>query len=339
MDQEPNRQPPSPAKIPGTQGAPQFSRNLEFGGAVGETGAARRREELPPSLPLDVEERGLYFRVEAGKVLDILEQELERLGRDTPALELVRDLCESWNILWGDDRGEPAATFSGMFEAIARLLPLAAGDHRRFAAAGGRGLTAALLERMRRLSRGEAGADPPEADRFLLRRGRELIGKLKEGKERPEPRGSDAQLPTRPPSEPAGADITRAVDAWFDQVGELVRGAAPEQPRAVMPPAASDGQGPPPAALPSAEELQRELFPASGGEPRTKARPAEPPLPPVEESPVIALSMAAPRKFLPGSRNRPWRSCCRKRRLSRRSPRRKARSHCWSECSSASRAD
>ena len=71
---------------------------------------------------METGDRKVYFQLEARKVMDILNEEIVRLGRSQSIPMLVEDLYESWSALWGRDDHPPVKNFTGMFEMACTIL-------------------------------------------------------------------------------------------------------------------------------------------------------------------------------------------------------------------------
>jgi hypothetical protein len=196
-----------------------FSRNLELKAAPASRG------ELPieqPEPQMEATDRKVYFGVEAGKVIDILNEEFQRLDqRQSSSPVLVVDLHSSWKALWGDDDTAPVKDFTGMFEAACKALSSASRLERKLEPQE-RETLVTLLQAMSRLASGEEDQD------FLLqcRTARDECLRLNEElNQQVEISGEPAE--SEPENEKA-EDITSSVDEWFTQVSSLVMESAGE---------------------------------------------------------------------------------------------------------------
>jgi len=216
-----------------------FSRNLELNaGPVSPSPRKTLGERSVSSM--DSAERGIYFKIEARKVIDILRNEFNRLQRGSTSLGLVGDLNESWKVLWGNDCQFPVKDFSELFAAAYSVLDIMAGLKEVRLTAEESKLFSDLLELMSALASGDADPVFISSRGDLIDKNRNLARSLglssplpdegrKEGVEEVELR--DVGADTEPRGEtgimekkPGGPrqDISSSVDDWFSQVSELV---------------------------------------------------------------------------------------------------------------------
>ena len=105
--------------FPDLEQVPLFSRNLEVNvkKSLGENG---QEKSIMPELA--DEDRMIYFQVEAGKIVDIIERDISMLERNRFSSNLVSDMYESWITLWGDDDAFPVGRFTELFEVVCEVL-------------------------------------------------------------------------------------------------------------------------------------------------------------------------------------------------------------------------
>ncbi|HUU29869.1 MAG TPA: hypothetical protein VM123_18860 [archaeon] len=225
-----------------------FSRNLEL--SVAPVSSIRPPQQRPeePDSPIQSVDRGIYFKVEAGKVLDILKEELERRKQGTPSLDLLEDLYGSWITLWGNDRRFPAGAFTEMLEIAYSILQQVGKDDTALGSDEGK-LLAGIFELMSKLISGEVDERFLDSNRHLVDKYRMLAIRLKTQSERQEA-GTEgwpempAETESRKEIEPdfgertrendiieQQADISDSVDEWFSQVSSLI--AEPKAERKV----------------------------------------------------------------------------------------------------------
>jgi len=235
-----------------------FSRNLELK-PTDEPSGRRKVEAARMSLPLEAEEKQTYFQVEARKVVDILGEEIERLGSSRETQELVEELYAGWLALWGEEKISPAAEFTFMFEVARNAF-------RQAGRLGRKGLAPPERLTMSRLLQGMKGLVQGEGDREYFHWCRETANRctrmIVAWSSRPETTGdgTGGEEPDKPAQTgrlDSELDISKSVDEWFVQVSNLVsHPVEAEQPAAVKP--LEDEPAP---------ELEAE--PASTGEQRT----------------------------------------------------------------------
>ena len=105
--------------FPDLEQVPLFSRNLEVSvkKSVGDSG---QDKSIMPEMA--DEDRMIYFQVEAGKIVDIIERDIAMLERNRFSSNLVSDMYESWTTLWGDDDAFPVGRFTELFEVVCGVL-------------------------------------------------------------------------------------------------------------------------------------------------------------------------------------------------------------------------
>ena len=201
-----------------------FSRNLELK-ASGETAGSQRPAAEWAVLPLDQEEKQTYFQVEAGKIIDILGEELERLGSSRETLELVEEIFSSWLALWGEEKHQPVTYFTDMFE-VARDVFRQAGRLGRTGLTAPERLTMSrLLQGMRGLVQGEGNREYYDWCRETANRCTRMVIAWSTRTETPTAKPS-ADTPEKPvvAGREDELDISKSVDEWFVQVSRLVKG-------------------------------------------------------------------------------------------------------------------
>ena len=105
--------------FPDLEQVPLFSRNLEV--SVKRPGSDNGLGK-PGTPELVDEDRMIYFQVESGKIVDIIERDIAMLERNRFSSNLVSDMYESWLTLWGDDDAFPVGRFTELFEIVCRVL-------------------------------------------------------------------------------------------------------------------------------------------------------------------------------------------------------------------------
>jgi hypothetical protein len=285
---------------------PVFSRNLE----LNPTPPGPSRKTPLPSVAqseLTAEDRRMYFRVEGGRILDLLGNELSRPEPDTASLALIGDLHRSWKALWQGDDSFPVGPFSELLEIACGLLSLTVATGRRMTSEE-KLLFEDLKDNLSRLVTGEASIGCLQSSRKLIEKAAPLIESLKAVRAAGTARSAVKEPPARKPAgretrpqpeafeKPAfrrQSDISNAVDEWFDQVtrlmvdpggqaGEKTPPAGASVPETGSKPAPSakeeSGRGTVPAPP---DEGQFGLFPPSAGPlrkpgPRPVSRPPAP---------------------------------------------------------------
>ncbi|MBN2288564.1 MAG: hypothetical protein JXQ83_04475 [Candidatus Glassbacteria bacterium] len=275
MDQEKNKDVPPgglPGKPCGPAGSPDdqisiFSRNLELNKTPPRKPQTVFRPEKnePPMKPAD---RNLYFRVEAGKVLEIIRRRISGVKREPVSDELVRDIHQSWRTLWQGDDKFPVGPFTEMFDIAFSILS-SMGRLPRKLDESERSLLLSLVQAMSELAEGRAGVGYLESCRILLERARELGARLElEGGRNGKVAGTgpDGKAESRAAGtrgESWKEDISSAVDEWFDQVaGLIVKSGA----KKTVPPAARPQREVSPAARVQPAAAGSRLEPAAGKE-------------------------------------------------------------------------
>ena len=196
-----------------------FSRNLEL------KATPARRSEQPAQQPqsnMEDGDRKVYFKIEAGKIMDILKEEFERLDQMQSLPGLVEDLYAGWYTLWGDDERSPVNDFTGMFEVACQALSSAGRLERK--------LDRQERETLDRLLKAMAGiASGQEEQSFLLgcRQAQRDCFRMSQALNPP------AETPAGPeqtqPEPGKVEDISSSVDEWFTQVSSLVVEPAGEE--------------------------------------------------------------------------------------------------------------
>jgi len=242
-----------------------FSQNLEL--KVTPTS----RDDQPVQQPrprMEAGDRKVYFGIEARKVMDILNGELERLDHMQSSPALVEDLYSSWKTLWEGDDQPPVKDFTGMFEVAYKALSSAGRLERKLNPQEQETLNT-LLQAMCRLASGEEGQN------FLLwchtakskcsRMNEELNQQVEisGGLSEPELEQEKAE------------DISSSVDEWFTQVSSLAiesdreerdsgkqqESFQPQEPavgqQKIEPPAAEVEKPPPVPEKPLSEDLAK----------------------------------------------------------------------------------
>jgi len=290
----PGESPQENSSRPGdsSSGSSMFSRNLEL------KEAPASRTERPAGQPqerMEEADRKVYFKVEAGRVMDIINEELQRPDQSQSSPVLVEELYSSWKTLWGGDDRAPVKDFTEMFEAACKAL-CSAGRLERKLKPQERKTLATLLKAMSRLASGEDDRD------FLLwcRRAKQecfrLNEELNQQVEMPgEPAESDPEMGN-------AEDISSSVDEWFTQVSSLVRESgrdgidSTEQQQQSEPPQAEIEKPPAVPEEPFSEDFQ-EVAARSGEQaaqptPETEEK-AEPEEKPVAEEPDLFAEQEA----------------------------------------------
>lgn len=189
-----------------------FSRNLEL--KVTPVSRAEQPAQQPGTR-MEPGDRKVYFGIEASKVMDILNGELERLDQMQSSPTLVEDLYSSWRTLWGEDDQPPVKDFTGMFEVACRALSSAGGLERKLDPQERETLNTLLLA-MSRLASGEEGKD------FLLWccTAKSRCSRMSENLNRPVEISGGLSEPEL--KQEKTEDISGSVDEWFTQVSSLV---------------------------------------------------------------------------------------------------------------------
>jgi len=168
-----------------------------------------------PGPPMENGDRMVYFKVEAGKVVDILSEEFQGMDSSRSSPVLVEDLFASWNTLWSGDDHFPVKDFTEMFEVACTSLSSARNLERKLTPHQ-RETLSTLLQAMSRLASGEEGQD------FLIRcrAAKSNCSRMNEVLARQtEPAGGASEKNLE---QEKTEDISNSVDEWFTQVSSLV---------------------------------------------------------------------------------------------------------------------
>ena len=145
---------------------PIFSRNLELNALPVQRPRAGLRPEkpVPPMKPAD---RNLYFKIEAGKVLEILNRRISRMNRERASIYLVKEIYQSWGTLWWGDDKFPVGPFSEMFDIVFSILTSVNRISRKLDEKE-RALVISLVQAMTDLAQGKAEVGYLDACRVLV---------------------------------------------------------------------------------------------------------------------------------------------------------------------------
>jgi len=209
-----------------SQQIPIFSRNLELNSSEAKRPGSLRPEKItPPMKPAD---RILYFKVEAGKVLEIIQRRISGINRESVSIDLIKDIHSSWCTLWKGDDEFPVGPFTEMFD-IAFSIMSSEGRLSRKLDEMERSLLVSLVQAMSELAGGRADVGYLESCRLLMEKSRqlgsrlELESRVKSKAAGPVPaKAAPAAAEVRPAEKTPKADISFAVDEWFDQVTSLM---------------------------------------------------------------------------------------------------------------------
>ena len=225
-----------------------FSRNLELN--IGGNSSGRFSSEPEGSTSrMNEQERKLYFQLEARKVVDILQGELQQLETGSLSLDLLEDLYRSWKTLWGADELFPVKEYTEMFEIIYSSLKSAAALDQGLSS-GERQTLETLLRNMAELASGDIRKTFPSFWRELMEKyrraafGSSLQSEKVEDKETGKPKetgypGQEADLFSVSESsvkqesvKKKENDISRSVNEWFSRVSGLMKKSGSSQPSA-----------------------------------------------------------------------------------------------------------
>ncbi len=224
---------------------PIFSRNLELNALSVQRPRTGLRPDkpVPPMKPAD---RNLYFKIEAGKVLEILNRRISGMNRERVSIDLVKEIYQSWGTLWWGDDKFPVGPFSEMLDIVFSILTSVSRLSRKLDEKES-SLVISLVQAMDDLAEGKAAVGYLDSCRMLVEKSRELGVRLELESgvnNKAAGLGSPVESPGSITEQPGGQaqkpDISSAVDEWFDQVANLIEESGTEESEARSEPLSAD---------------------------------------------------------------------------------------------------
>lgn len=184
-----------------------FSQNLELD-FLPQKNKLPELEETHTQQHKNPSERMTYFRLEAGKTIDILRGELEGFGSSGGGLEMVDELWRSWQELWGDETELEAVEFTELFRVARQALESAVRRGADEFSTPEKLALSRLMQGMEKLAAGEADEEDLQWARESGNRVLRMIAAWDSGG-RPEHDGGED-------------DISGSVNEWFSQVSQFI---------------------------------------------------------------------------------------------------------------------
>ena len=199
-----------------------FSQNLELDFTPQSPAKSSPERPEQDAGELDSQERGTYFQVEAGKVVDILREGLQSFSGANAGMDMIDQLWDGWRELWGYGRTEVEREFADMFSA-ARQAFEAAVRHGSVGLSSPEKLALArLLEGMEKLANGESDEDDLQWCREAGNRVLRMIAAW-------ENVDGESDLNSQPEIDMSQEDdISGSIDEWFSQVSRFIPQSADE---------------------------------------------------------------------------------------------------------------
>jgi hypothetical protein len=206
---------------------PMFSRNLEVNPLAVRP---RRNSPLPEEngLPMKPADRNLFFKVEAGKVLEIMRRKISGVNRESVSINLIGDVHQSWRTLWQGDDKFPVGPFTELFDIAFAIL---SGINRlsRKLDEKEESVLVGLVGVMSELAEDKVGVGYLDSCRLLVEKSQQLAERLRiecgdavENSTSASSRKPPMSVPGHEKGHDPKMDISSAVDEWFDQVANLM---------------------------------------------------------------------------------------------------------------------